>query len=235
MLEEFWHYLGVRTASREARLLGYAREMAALQVRHRRCRQAWRPHIQATQQALLSAAQLLGDTGGAALIIGGGSAHDLPIAELLQHFDQLVLLDIAFTYPSRRLAKYWSNRVFCHPHDATGIVDWLAQHRQIPPAALVRNPIAPELAVKPRWVASVNCLTQLPLLPLDWLANPASSVGAESDSAQVSGQTALGRVGQLPDTIAFASAGLVGKYLRRATTIGSFRPGLDACPPILAG
>ncbi|WP_445366924.1 hypothetical protein ACH5Y9_16895 [Methylomonas sp. BW4-1] len=174
MLEEFWHYLGVRTTSREARLLGYAREMAALQVRHRRCRQAWRQHIQATQQALLSAAQLLGDTGGAALIIGGGSAHDLPIAELLQHFDQIVLLDIAFSYPSRRLTKCWPNRVFCRPYDATGIVNWLAQHRQIPPAALVRNPIAPELAVKPRWVASVNCLTQLPLLPVDWLANTAA-------------------------------------------------------------
>ncbi|MCQ8118271.1 hypothetical protein [Methylomonas rosea] len=171
MLEEFWHYLGVRAASREARILGYAREMAALQARHCRCRQAWDPHIQATKQALLSAAQGLDKQGGAALIVGGGSAHDLPIAELLQHFEQIVLLDIAFTYQSRHLAKLWPNRVFCRLHDVTGIVDWLVQHRQIPPQALVLNPIVPKLVVKPRWVASVNCLTQLPLLPLDWLAN----------------------------------------------------------------
>jgi hypothetical protein len=174
MLEEFWHLLGVRTASREACLLGYRREMAALQARHRRCRDAWSPHLQATKDALLSAAQATGDQGGVALIFGGGSTHDLPIVELLEHFEQIVLLDIAFTYQSRRLAKHWPNRVFCHLHDVTGIVDWLAQHRQIPPPALVLNPTLPQLPVKPRWVASVNCLTQLPLLPLDWLTHSAA-------------------------------------------------------------
>jgi hypothetical protein len=171
MLEEFWHYLGVRTASREARLLGYTREMAALQARHRRCHGAWSAHIQATKQVLLSAAQALGDNGGAGLIIGGGSAHDLPITALLSHFDQIVLLDIAFTYPTHRLAQRWPNRVFCHLHDVTGIVDWLAKHRQIPTEQRVMEPPIPKLPINPRWVASVNCLTQLPLLPLDWLAN----------------------------------------------------------------
>jgi hypothetical protein len=145
--------------------------MAALQTRHRRCRRAWSPHIQASKQALLSAAQGLDKPGGAALIIGGGSAHDLPITELLQQFEQIVLLDIAFSYPTRRLANIWPSRVFCHLYDVTGIVDWLAQHRQMPPQALVLKPPTPKLPVNPRWVASVNCLTQLPLLPLDWLAN----------------------------------------------------------------
>ncbi|WP_026602061.1 hypothetical protein [Methylomonas sp. 11b] len=173
MLEEFWHYLGVRAVSREARILGYAREMAALQARHRRCRQAWHPHILATKRAVLKAAQGRHNQGGAALIIGGGSAHDLPIKALLQQFEQIVLLDIAFSYRTRRLAKIWPGRVFCHLHDVTGTVDWLAQHRQIPPQALVNKPPHPTLPIKPHWIASVNCLTQLPLLPLDWLATTA--------------------------------------------------------------
>lgn len=170
MLEELCHYLGVRTLSRDARLLGYAREMAALQVRHRRCREAWRPHLHATKQALLTAAQATGSRGGTALIVGGGCARDLPITELLHHFDKIVLLDIAFTWQTRCLAKRWPNRVFCHLYDVTGIVTWLARHRQVPPPTLVNYPPLPHLAITPRWVASVNCLTQLPLLPLDWLA-----------------------------------------------------------------
>ncbi|AMK77791.1 MULTISPECIES: hypothetical protein [Methylomonas] len=187
MLEEFWHYLGVRTASREAFLLGYAREMAALQARQRRCRQAWSAHIQATKHALLNAARGLDNSGGAALIIGGGSAHDLPITELLQYFEQIVLLDIAFSYPTRRLAKRWPGRVLCLPHDVTGVVGWLAQHPRIPLQELMMKPPVPELLVNPRWVASVNCLTQLPLLPLDWLAN----AGTESSQLEAFGRALI--------------------------------------------
>lgn len=168
MLHELWHYLGTRTASRGAQQLGYAREAAALEVRHRRCRQAWQPHIQATRAALLAAADRLDDKG-TALIIGGGVAHDLPLAELLARFQRIILLDIAFTRSTRRLALAWPDRVECCHWDVTGVIDWLAQHRGIPPAEIFETPKLPEFGFVPNWVASVNCLTQLPLLPVDWL------------------------------------------------------------------
>lgn len=169
MLEEYWHYLGVRTTGRSARLLGYAHEAAALQARHRRCRAAWQAHIEATHNALLAAAASLPNPGGTALIVGGGIASDLPIAQLLTCFERIVLLDIAFAYPTRRLAARWPGRVICCLHDVTGVVDWLAQQRCLPPSALLSAPQLPDLSTKPDWVASVNCLTQLPLLPIDWL------------------------------------------------------------------
>lgn len=187
MLEELFHVLGVRTTGHGARLLGYAREVAALQVRHRRCRQAWRPHIQATRNALLTAAANLGNSGGTALIVGGGTAHDLPIAELLEHFNQLILMDIAFAYPTRRLAKRWPGRIVCYLHDVTGVVAWLARHRSLPPPTLVSQPRFPDLTPKPDWVASVNCLTQLPLLPVDWLHDH----GVGADKLETFGRTLI--------------------------------------------
>jgi len=169
MLEECFHYLGVRTTGRGARLLGYAHEAAALQARHRRCRASWRPHVEATHKALLVGAASLPNPGGTALIVGGGIAQDLPMAQLLTHFERIILLDIAFAYPTRRLAVRWPERVFCCLHDVTGVVDWLAKHRRLPQSTMLNPPQLPDLLPRPDWVASVNCLTQIPLLPIDWL------------------------------------------------------------------
>lgn len=170
MLEEAWHYLGIRAASPAARRLGYAREAAALETRHRRCRPAWQPHLQATCAALLSSADQLKPAGGTALIVGGGIARDLPLAELLTLFQQVVLLDIVFSRSTRRLARRWPGRVSCCYYDVTGTVEWLAEQRRRPPDVLISGPGHPELFTKPAWVASVNCLMQLPLLPVAWLA-----------------------------------------------------------------
>lgn len=169
MLEEFFYFLGVDTIGRGARMLGYRHEVAALQARHRHCRAAWQPHLQATRAALLKAADRDTTAGGTALLVGGGIAGDQPIEELLARFERIVLLDIAFAYPTRRLAARWPGRVFCHLHDVTGVVDWLARRRMLPPPSLLVEPHLPDLPFKPSWVASINCLSQLPLLPIDWL------------------------------------------------------------------
>ncbi|ATG91484.1 hypothetical protein MKLM6_3293 [Methylomonas koyamae] len=169
MIAEFIHYLGTRT-NPGARRLGYAGEAAALEARHRRCREAWLPHLAATRAALLRAAELAHPNSGDALLVGGGSVHDLPLAELMDRFDRIVLLDIAFGVEARRLAKRWPKRLRLCRHDVTGIVDWLAKHRSLPPAELLSRPVLPQLDIPPGWVASVNCLTQLPLLPLNYLA-----------------------------------------------------------------
>lgn len=169
MIEELIHYLGAKTNSKCVRRLGYVYETAALQVRHRRCLTAWQPHIKATQQALIAAASKI-ETRGTVLIVGAGCVQDLPISQLLAQFERLVLIDIVFTYQARRLARCWPGRVECCYHDVTGVIDWLAKHRCLsPPDRLAsRGPLnlaMPDLV----WVASVNCLTQLPILPVRWL------------------------------------------------------------------
>jgi len=178
MITEFIHYLGTDTASLGARRLGYAGEAAALEARHYRCRRAWAAHLAATRGALLRAVDLALPDPACALLVGAGSVHDLPLAELMDRFERIVLLDIAFGVAARRLAARWPKRLYLCRHDVTGIVDWLANHKSLPPAERLNRPALPQLDVKPSWVASVNCLIQLPLLPLNYLADKVSDESA---------------------------------------------------------
>lgn len=169
MIEEFIYYLAAKTQSRGARRLGYVYEAAALQAKHRRCRQAWDAHIQSTRQALLTSAAGV-SSRGSALIVGGGSIQDLPIPQLLDRFECIILLDIVFTYQARRIAQRWSERVVCYDYDVTGVVDWIAKHRCLPVVNRLAAFELPKGTMPPIcWVASVNCLTQLPILPVRWL------------------------------------------------------------------
>ncbi len=168
MIEELVYYLGAKTQSPAARRLGYVYETAALQAKHRRYRTAWRPHLHATRQALLAAANI--DTRGTALILGGGIVQDLPVSELLERFECIILLDIVFTYQARRLAQRWPDRILCCYYDVTGVIDSLAKYRCLPPIERLSAFQQPNAKMPPVcWVASVNCLTQLPILPVRWL------------------------------------------------------------------
>ncbi|WP_054762978.1 hypothetical protein [Methylomonas koyamae] len=73
MIAEFIHYLGTRT-NPGARRLGYAGEAAALEARHRRCREAWLPHLAATRAALLRAAELAHPNSGDALLVAAAAS-----------------------------------------------------------------------------------------------------------------------------------------------------------------
>lgn len=167
MIEELLHFLSLRSAGATVRRLGYAYEAAALQTRHRRCRAAWQSHVDASRQALLRTA-LAAAKGGTGLIIGGGISQDLPLDALLNHFQQLILLDVVFSPQTRRLAKRWSGRLHVCYGDVTGCIDWLAEHKTIP-ADDVAKFVLPNDLPPLDWIASVNCWTQLPLLPAAWL------------------------------------------------------------------
>ena len=169
MLAELWQYCGVRCADQAVRRLGYAREAAALEVRHRRCRAAWQPHLDATRAALLAAAQRSQGGRRTAWLVGGGITHDVPLAELLEIFQHVVLIDVAFTRTTRRLALALSGRVSCCYCDVTGSVDWLARRRSFPPDEILATQSRPKHIPEADWIASVNCLMQLPLLPGGWL------------------------------------------------------------------
>lgn len=169
MLEELIYYVGTRAQNRNIRRLGYVYEAAALQTRHRRCRNVWKSHIQSTHQALLSAASQV-DKKGNALLVGSGLIHDLPVAQLLTQFERIILLDVVFTYPTRELIKKWPGRLVGFYHDVTGIIDWVVKYRSLPANKDESIPFKlPEEIASPVWVASVNCLTQLPILPIRWL------------------------------------------------------------------
>ena len=170
MLKEWLESLFVQTASRSARWLGYARETAALQFRHRRLLKDWAPHICASQSALLAGAYAHADERGVAVVIGAGVMEDISLTDLLAYFGELWLVDIAFSrHTLEQARRIGGARVRCILQDVTGVVDRVTRTTKAPAddqiPVVLPLPVPGNLA----WIASVNCLTQLPLLPVAWL------------------------------------------------------------------
>ena len=141
-----------------AQRLGYRREAAALTVRHRRLQEHWAEHLAQTRLALLAAARAAcaGDTPPKqAWMLGAGLLHDVPLDALLALFERVDLVDVAFSPAARAAARANPGRVACVTLDVTGVLD-----------DLTRDPALAAPEPPPgTWIASVNILSQLPLLP----------------------------------------------------------------------
>lgn len=141
-----------------AQALGYRREAAALQVRHRRLRGPWADHLAHTRAALLDgarAARASAQPPERAWIMGAGLLEDIPLEALLDQFRCIDLVDVAFAPAARAAARRHPGRVACVALDVTGVLG--------DPG---RDPLSAAPALPPDvWCASVNILSQLPLLP----------------------------------------------------------------------
>lgn len=200
MLEEAWYWLQI-TSTPSAQTLGYRRESAALRARHRRCAAAWRPHIEATRSALLASAHRARRPGakpgsrGRGLLLGGGLPLDIPWRVLLDVFDEVILADVCFHAEARAAHQESRGRVRLMSLDVTGILDELTSRPERIPAmsdAWDLPPGEPYDAV--RWVASVNLLSQLPLLPCAWLRRHGHGESALEDFARALQRRHLARL-----------------------------------------
>ena len=151
-----------------ARRMGFLRASIGLQSRHRRCREAWAPHLHRSRDCLeQSALQAPGD--GTALVLGSGLLLDVPIEALSRHFREVLLVDVVHL-PQVRWQVRGMRNVRLLEADLTGCIEALQAGASAPVAveaatSAVRALGAPQL----RWVASVNLLSQLHLLPVEWM------------------------------------------------------------------
>lgn len=149
----------------QARELGYLRESIGIRARYRRCRGAWQPHLENSKAALLASLDACHDFR-TALVFGSGLLLDIPLAELSQRFAQVWLVDLIHLPEVRQAARRHPN-VRCLSHDVTGFLDSLDN---LAPGKLDLPPPQRFLdEAEIDWVASVNLLSQLPLLPQAWL------------------------------------------------------------------
>lgn len=169
MLIEWLDALFTQTPGRAARKLGYARESAALAARYRRLERAWAEHICATQGALLEAAWEAADEQGTGLVIGAGTLGDISLSDLLSCFGEVWLVDIAFSRAARAWAARMGKRVRCVCADTAGLADMLYDNPVTPDAASIPRRLPIALPDNLAWIASVNCLTQIPLPLAAWL------------------------------------------------------------------
>jgi hypothetical protein len=156
-----------------ARRLGYLRESIGIRSRYRRCKTAWQPHLEHSRAALLESLHAC-RSYRTALVFGSGLLLDIPLPELAQRFENVWLVDLVHLPEVRRAARHHGN-VHCLSFDVTGFLDRL---EALSPDGL--NLLAPTRFLDDDtvdWVASVNLLSQLPLLPLDWLRKCFPGIG----------------------------------------------------------
>lgn len=184
MLREWLSSQFTQTTSPAARRLGYADEVAALAARHRRCAQAWHPHVESTRRVLLEQGRRHGQQSALGLLLGAGLLNDIPWEGLAGHFARLNLVDAAFPAATLRLAARYSGRLRLIAHDLTGVVDKLESEGA---AAIPDDRLSEAMLEGVHWIASVNCLTQLPLLPVAW----ALQRGIDEAAAEALGQAII--------------------------------------------
>ena len=132
---------------------------------------------------ILSAAQMA-RRRRRAVVLGAGLLHDIPLKELSQMFEQVVLVDIVHTWPCRIAAFRFPN-VKLLPLDVTGVVNQLRKVR--------RTPVLPAPVSKPTefmddpfldFTVSVNIVSQLGWVPSLFLGASRS----ESEIAAIKSQ-----------------------------------------------
>lgn len=173
MLLEWLQYL-LTPCSKHLRVMGYPQEVIATQARYRRCKDAWRPHLENTKAAILESAAAA-KRHDCAVILGSGVLLDVSLAELSGQFKQVILVDILHLPWVKRHALRYPNVRF-HQMDVTDICRLLveqAKEKSEAPAQLPQvlpKPLTQTLGLASvDFLASVNLLSQLPILPCAYL------------------------------------------------------------------
>jgi hypothetical protein len=167
MLAEMLVWTGT-LATKSARQLGYARAAVSLWSRRRRWTRDWAEHETNTRDFALKtvAACRRRDT---VWLLGGGTLSDLPLTELSGLFKRVVAFDIAWLPQARVAARRWPN-VELKLADVSGVVRPLSEWRLGMPLPIPQADAMADLdPVPPDCVLSLNLLSQLPLLPMEYV------------------------------------------------------------------
>ena len=147
-----------------ARSQGFLTSSIQVRARYQRCRAAWAPHLERTQAVILAAADRAPGRRKA-LLFGAGLLHDIPLRELSNRFEEVVLADIVHALPSRLAAMRLPN-VRLLTLDVTGVMRELPRLRDCPGAGLpVSVPQAFLGDARLDFSVSVNLLSQLGWIP----------------------------------------------------------------------
>ena len=152
---------------RHVRVMGYVDEIVAIGKRFRVVRDDWTPHLDRSKDVVRRAIAQ-SEPRRTALIFGSGRLLDVPLSELAEAFERVVLVDIIHLGEARRACRPFAN-VELAALDVTGISE-AAFHRgptggplpESKPALFLDDP-------RIDLVASMNLLSQLPYTPCKYL------------------------------------------------------------------
>jgi len=161
-----WLEAALTPCPRELRDLGYRTELVAIGARYRRCRAAWADHLARSRRAVERAIERAPgrDT---VMVLGSGRLLDVPLAALAAVFRRVVLIDVLHPL-SARLGTHGYRNVELRSDDITGTI--AALHRitpgdELPPV----HSYAPLYGTGVDLIVSMNLLSQLGVLPAEWI------------------------------------------------------------------
>lgn len=173
MISELFDYFR-SSAPKILKDLGYVYSSIALERRARRQSKAWAEHI---ENCHILWRDILKDSQYKKIaVIGSGPLTETPMSSILDHCDELHLVDIV---QPRTLKKKWGRhpKVYLHEQDVTGAVDWMASAKaQLPSSFNFKSPFP---NIKADLVVSANLLSQLSLEPT-WHMTKKYEVPADS-------------------------------------------------------
>ncbi|MTI11297.1 hypothetical protein [Curvivirga aplysinae] len=180
MILEILSYI-TSPAPKWAKKLGYLTESIGIEARYERCKDAWASHLENSKQAIRDAAKTC-TLKRTALIVGSGPGYDLPLEELANDFNTIILLDAVHPkYMKSRVKKLHKEigheKVILFSGDITELCDRLIQDpNQIPVVGLPSLYHGfPDIDL----VVSLNIASQLSISPTTWL----QSHGVDNDEA----------------------------------------------------
>lgn len=148
--------------------MGYVRELSGIGRRNAQCVEAWRPHLEASKRAILAASEACPHRRSV-LVVGSGLLLDVPLAALSAAFERVVLADIVQPRAVRRAVRPYG-KVELLQIDVSGIArpvfDYVRRRRR---GSLPQCRVDCLLDRGFDLVVSVNLLSQLPVIPSDYL------------------------------------------------------------------
>jgi len=150
--------------------MGYLREVIAIEHRFKRCKKEWKEHLELSKQTILDSLSLC-IHNKRVVILGSGFLLDLPLRELSNTFEEVVLVDILHMPSVREAVSIFSNVVLI-TSDITGLAEKLYISRPKPEGSLPQSePFLPYCDDDCSLVISLNILSQLPIIPSHYLMN----------------------------------------------------------------
>src|SRR5436190_16176352 len=108
--------------------MGYKKELFGIRRRWRQWGAAWRPHCDDTRRVLLSAVKRC-KRRRKAVVFGSGFLHDVPLDELSEAFERVVLVDLIHPYSTKRKARRRGVATLAADVSETVEAVWLAVER----------------------------------------------------------------------------------------------------------
>ncbi|MFQ3573445.1 MAG: hypothetical protein SNJ53_02300 [Thermodesulfovibrionales bacterium] len=169
MIAEFFKHI-TTSAPEYVKKMGYLREILSIEARYKRFKIDWDRHLNNSKEVILDALKMA--SGNKRIVVlGSGLLIDLPLNVISQRFDDVVLVDIIHLPQVEDVVKVYDN-VRLISADITSVAQRLFITKPLPNTQLPREqPFLPECNDGCDMVISLNILSQLPVIPVNYLVD----------------------------------------------------------------